>query len=59
MTAPSSTVIESKGNVLVVDDESDIRESLEVLLGSEGYAVDLAQNATKWSRAATTWCCWT
>ena len=31
----------------MVDDESDIRESLEVLLGSEGYAVDLAQNATE------------
>ena len=39
--------IEIKGNVLVVDDESDIRESLEVLLGSEGYAVDLAQNAAE------------
>ena len=39
--------IETKGNVLVVDDESDIRESLEVLLGSEGYAVDLAQNAAE------------
>jgi len=47
MTAPSYTAIETKGNVLVVDDESDIRESLEVLLGSEGYAVDLAQNATE------------
>src|SRR5215469_7382259 len=47
MTAPSSTAIETKGNVLVVDDESDIRESLEVLLGSEGYAVDLAQNAAE------------
>lgn len=33
--------------MLVVDDESDIRESLEVLLGSEGYAVDLAQNAAE------------
>ena len=47
MTAPSSTAIDAKGNVLVVDDESDIRESLEVLLGSEGYAVDLAQNAAE------------
>ena len=47
MTAPSSPAIETRGNVLVVDDESDIRESLEVLLGSEGYAVDLAQNATE------------
>ena len=45
MTAPIPPAIETKGNVLVVDDESDIRESLEVLLGTEGYAVDLAQNA--------------
>ncbi|HLK47359.1 MAG TPA: sigma-54 dependent transcriptional regulator [Bryobacteraceae bacterium] len=47
MTAPSSTAIDIKGKVLVIDDESDIRESLEVLLGTEGYAVDLAQNATE------------
>jgi len=47
MTAPTSTAIDTRGNVLVVDDESDIRESLEVLLGSEGYAVDLAQNAAE------------
>src|SRR5215472_2510443 len=47
MTAPTSTAIETKGNVLVVDDESDIRESLEVLLGTEGYAVELAQNGTE------------
>src|SRR6266542_3009378 len=36
-----------KGRVLVVDDEADIRESLETLLTLEGYAVDLAQNATE------------
>ena len=47
MTAPPTTAIDTKGNVLVVDDESDIRESLGVLLGSEGYAVDLAQNAAE------------
>ncbi|HEX8984665.1 MAG TPA: sigma-54 dependent transcriptional regulator, partial [Bryobacteraceae bacterium] len=29
------------------DDESDIRESLELLLMSEGYSVELAQNATE------------
>lgn len=46
MIAPTPAV-ETKGNVLVIDDESDIRESLEVLLGSEGYAVDLAQNAAE------------
>jgi DNA-binding response OmpR family regulator len=33
--------------VLVVDDEADIREGLEMLLTSEGYAVDLAQNGTE------------
>ena len=33
--------------MLVVDDESDIRESLELLLISEGYSVELAQNATE------------
>ncbi|HTR39512.1 MAG TPA: sigma-54 dependent transcriptional regulator [Bryobacteraceae bacterium] len=33
-----------KGRILVVDDEGDIRESLEALLCMEGYSVDLAQN---------------
>ncbi len=50
-----------KGYVLVVDDELDIREGLELLLTSEGYSVDLAQNgaraSTRWRRRATTWCC--
>jgi DNA-binding NtrC family response regulator len=35
------------GRILVVDDEADIRESLEALLSLEGYHVDLAQNATE------------
>jgi DNA-binding NtrC family response regulator len=35
---------ERKGRILVVDDEEDIRESLEALLSLEGYAVDLAAN---------------
>ena len=35
-----------KGRILVVDDEADIRESLDALLSLEGYGVDLAQNAT-------------
>jgi DNA-binding NtrC family response regulator len=47
MTAPQFTVPEPKGRVLVVDDELDIRESLEILLSSEGYLVDQAQNATE------------
>ena len=29
----------SKGSILVVDDESEIREGLELLLTSEGYGV--------------------
>ena len=36
-----------KGHILVIDDEVDIRESLEVLLSSEGYRVELAGNATE------------
>jgi DNA-binding NtrC family response regulator len=38
---------ESKGDILVVDDEVDIREGLELLLSSEGYKVTLAQNGTE------------
>jgi DNA-binding NtrC family response regulator len=33
----------SKGSILVVDDESEIREGLEVLLKSEGYGVTSAE----------------
>ncbi|MGH9659102.1 MAG: sigma-54-dependent transcriptional regulator, partial [Bryobacteraceae bacterium] len=40
-----------KGKILVIDDEADIRESLEALLSLEGYAVDLAQNAAEGLRA--------
>jgi len=48
MAAPhASTKVESKGKVLVVDDELDIREGLEFLLTSEGYTVELAQNGTE------------
>jgi DNA-binding NtrC family response regulator len=32
--------------ILVIDDEADIRESLELLLTGENYTVDLAENAT-------------
>jgi len=32
--------------ILVIDDEVDIRESLEMLLTGENYSVDLAENAT-------------
>jgi DNA-binding NtrC family response regulator len=36
-----------KGRILVVDDEADIRESLETLLSLEGYDIDLAQNGSE------------
>ncbi len=32
--------------ILVIDDEADIRESLELLLTGEGYTVEMAENAT-------------
>jgi DNA-binding NtrC family response regulator len=35
----------SKGSILVVDDESEIREGLELLLESEGYGVSSADTA--------------
>ena len=38
---------DSRGHILVIDDEPDIRESLEILLSAEGYRVDLAPNATE------------
>ena len=49
MTASSTTPpnTQSKGRILVIDDEVDIREGLEVLLTSEGYSVDLAHNGTE------------
>ncbi len=40
----------AKGRILVIDDEAEIRESLEALLDLEGYQVDLAQNATEGER---------
>src|SRR4029077_11127262 len=33
----------SKGSILVVDDESEIREGLELLLTGEGYGVSSAE----------------
>src|SRR5262245_40817629 len=43
----SPTTNEKRGRILVVDDEENIRESLEVLLTLEHYQVELAQNATE------------
>ena len=40
-----------KGHILVIDDEADIRESLETLLALEGYAVDLAPSGGEGLRA--------
>jgi len=39
-----------RGRVLVIDDELEIRESLEALLTLEGYDVDLAANASEGER---------
>ena len=41
------STVSSRGHILVIDDEPDIRESLEVLLSPEGYRVELAANATE------------
>jgi DNA-binding NtrC family response regulator len=37
----------SRGRILVIDDEPDIRESLDTLLSAENYRVELAANATE------------
>src|SRR5262249_27255746 len=36
---------DAKGSLLVIDDESEIRESLEALLSGEGFSVELAPAA--------------
>jgi len=46
MSAPQPSPV-NRGKILVIDDELDIREGLELLLTSEGYAVELAQNGTE------------
>ncbi len=46
MSAPQPSPA-GKGKILVIDDELDIREGLELLLTSEGYGVDMAQNGTE------------
>ena len=37
----------TRGRILVIDDEADIRESLQTLLDLEGYSVHLADCATE------------
>ena len=38
---------QTRGKILVIDDEEAIREGLEMLLLTEGYSVDLAVNGTE------------
>jgi DNA-binding NtrC family response regulator len=45
--AESATSSAAKGRILVIDDEADIRESLEALLSLENYQVDLAGTAAE------------
>lgn len=47
LPADVSTEPVSRGRILVIDDEPDIRESLEALLSGENYRVELASNATE------------
>jgi DNA-binding NtrC family response regulator len=42
---------EKKGKILVIDDEAEIRESLETLLGLEGYHVETAADGASGLRA--------
>ena len=43
---PDDVILDSsKGRILVIDDETDIRESLDALLSLEGYTVELASSA--------------
>ena len=40
----------ARGRILVIDDEVEIRESLEALLSLEGYQIDMAANAAEGER---------
>src|SRR5437764_12286403 len=44
--APDRVGPPERHRILVVDDEADIRESLELLLTAENYVVDLAESGT-------------
>ncbi|HYP13216.1 MAG TPA: sigma-54 dependent transcriptional regulator, partial [Bryobacteraceae bacterium] len=46
MPDPQTDPTRRSGRILVVDDEADIRESLETLLDLEGFQVDLAVDGT-------------
>jgi DNA-binding NtrC family response regulator len=43
---PDFVAVPARGRILIIDDEEDIRESLETLLSLEGYTVDMAVNGT-------------
>jgi len=53
MPLPDPEILDSaaaaapRGRILVVDDEADIRESLQILLEGEGYSVSAAENAAE------------
>ncbi|MBN9660594.1 MAG: sigma-54-dependent Fis family transcriptional regulator [Acidobacteria bacterium] len=47
VTTVASDASSSRGRILVIDDEADIRESFETLLELEGYTVQTAENATE------------
>src|SRR5450755_3805542 len=49
---PDVPASQQKGRILVIDDEIDIRESLETLLSLEGFTVELAQHGTEGLRKA-------
>jgi DNA-binding NtrC family response regulator len=50
MPARDRAFVNTKGRILVIDDEVEIRESLEALLELEGFQVDLAANAAEGER---------
>jgi len=49
------------GSVLIIDDEAEIRESLQTLLEMEGFAVDTAvtgeDGSRKWRITRLIWSC--
>jgi len=47
MTGSRTSLADTRGRILVIDDEADIREGLELLLTTEGYSVELAQNGSE------------
>ncbi len=51
---PDAPVPSLPKRILVVDDEVDIRESLETLLSLDGYVVELAENGAEGLRKAET-----